>query len=423
MGKTVYYINKILNNPRIKQVFFLYLSMVANVLLGLGISIITTRNLGPNEYGKFSYVVNLFTLVSICINFGVYIAGQRLIANYKYVYLKTKIFAGLLWFSIITSIILVIILFGYSFIDDYIYNNNMGFIIRLFSPLIIIFPFQNLLESILSGDNRISLLSINRTGPKFFYVITLLTTILITNRLTTVNVLFFYFFTMLLFYIITLFIIKPDIWQAKKSFHILKKEVKSYGIHEYIGSLTEVVTDKIAFFSILYFLSNTQVGFFSLACTVAGPLALISGVVGTSFYKEFANSQKLPRKATRVTLGLSFLSLIFFMLLIKPIIFLFYSKSYIAVADIAYITSIGFILRGLGDYVNKFLGAHGKGVQIRNSSFVNGVFNILGYTILVYYFGLIGAAITKFLSGAIYLFSMLYFYKKNFIGIDANPTI
>lgn len=47
--------------------------------------------------------------------------------------------------------------------------------------------------------------------------------------------------------------------------------------------------------------------------------------------------------------------------------------------------SVGFSIHGFGDMINRYLGSHGQGVSIRNSSISNGVFKLFGYTVLVYF--------------------------------------
>ena len=82
------------------------------------------------------------------------------------------------------------------------------------------------------------------------------------------------------------------------------------------------------------------------------------------------------------------------------------------VVPLAYYTSIGAIFHGLGDFFNRFLAAHGKGKQLRNSNFQIGIVNLLGYILLVDIFGVYGAAITRLLAGIVYFSIMLFYYLK-----------
>jgi O-antigen/teichoic acid export membrane protein len=396
-----------------KQVISLYSSMILNIILGIIISILTTRYLGPKEYGIFQYLVNLLSIIPILFTLGVFIATQKLVAHQKYDNLRKEFLGAVLVYTLISSIIMSIVLFGYSFIDDMLYKTNLGTVIRILSPWVIVYQLQTCLENYLAGDNQIQILSLNRTGPKLSFLFLLFLIIAFSTRKLDG----FYFniiqmLGMMIIYIYTIIKLKPHFNNLKNTFSIIYHEVKVYGIHEYTGTLFDIFTDKIAAFSILYFLTSKEVGFYSLSCTVAAPLSLISGVIGTTSYKEFANSKILPSKPTQITIALAIISLITFLLVIGKVFILFYSKAYSNVINLTYVTAFAFTLWGIADYINRFLGSHGFGKEMRNAAFLIGVSNILGFTSLVYLFGVMGAAITKLLAGLIYLLTMVYYYYK-----------
>lgn len=396
-----------------KQIISLYFSMILNIILGLIISILTTRYLGPAEYGIFQYLVNLLSIIPVLFTLGVFIATQKLVAHKKYESLRNQFLGAILIYTLISSLIMSLILICYSFFNDIFYKNNLGFVIRLLSPWIIIYQLQTCLENYLAGDNKIQILSLNRTGPKVLYLLFIF--LVITFSTTWLNAFYFNIIQllgMMIIYVYTVFKLKPQFTNLKKSFSIIYHEVKIYGIHEYTGTLFDVFTDKIAAFTILFYLTSKEVGYFSLACTVASPLALISGVVGTTFYKDFANSRILPPKPTKATVLISIISLAAFLLVIDKVFLLFYSKAYSAVIHLTYLTAFAFTLWGIADYMNRFMGAHGFGKEMRNAAFLIGISNVIGFTYLVHVFGVMGAVITKILASIIYLGSMQYYYFK-----------
>src|ERR1035437_6548319 len=387
--------------------------MILNIILGMIISILTTRYLGPKEYGIFQYLVNLLSIIPILFTLGVFIATQKLVAHQKYDSLRKDFLGVVLVYTLVSSIIMSMILFGYSFFDDFFYKNNMGFIIRILSPWVIVYQLQACLENYLAGDNKIQTLSLNRTGPKLSFLFLLF--LIITFSTKKLDAFYFNIIQlsgMLIIYVYTIIKLKPQFNNLRNSFSIIYHEVKVYGIREYTGTLFDVFTDKIASFSILYFLTSKEVGFYSLSCTVAAPLSLISGVVGTTLYKDFANSKILPSKPTKVTIALSIFSLIAFLLVIGKVFILFYSKAYSNVINLTYVTAFAFTLWGKADYITRFMGAHGFGKEMRNAAFLIGISNVIGFTALVFWFGVMGAALTKLLASLIYLLSMMYYYFK-----------
>jgi len=76
---------------------------------------------------------------------------------------------------------------------------------------------------------------------------------------------------------------------------------------------------------------------------------------------------------------------LFWFFINKQVVVLLYSHEYLAVVPLVYFISISNVLHGSGDYVNCFMGAHGKGKELRNTTLIIGIFNIMSYIILIYF--------------------------------------
>jgi len=385
--------------------------MVFGILIGIGVSVINTRLLGPQQYGDLKFLQNLFAFVVTFLTLGIFVSGSRLLAQRKNENIKHQLIGTLLVFASAISTVLIIVLFIFSFFEEKLFQNELGRIIRIFSPLLFVLPFNLCLENIMQGDNKIYELSIFRVGPRILYILVVISFNYFVS-LSLTSALAIQFLTFAVIILIMIISIKPKFDNLKKNISIIWQQNKTYGFQVYVGLLVGVASAKLGGLSIGYFIDNTNVGFFSLAITVTMPLRMIPNAVGTTFFKDFANRSFIPEKATVFTLILSISALIFFVMLIKKVILLLYSSEYIAVVPLAYIVSIGSIFHGIGDYINRFLGAHGKGKELRNGAFAVGVSNILGYIVLVHIFGTKGAAITMMISGLIYCYMMYFFYMK-----------
>src|SRR5690606_13396239 len=216
----------------------------------------------------------------------------------------------------------------------------------------------------------------------------------------------------LIFLIFIVFRLKPKFNIDKSLFKAVLNENSTNGRPIYYGSLAGVATTNIAGFTISYFLNNTQVGFYTLAMTVCSPLLIVPSVLGTTFFKKFATSEFIPKKVFLFSIIATIIALLIFFLFIEKVFLLFYSKDYFPVINIAKVLIFGFMLHGYGDLINRFLGARGKGKILRNVAFMVGFVNILGYLILVKYFGVMGAIITSIVASGLYLLMMYYYYLK-----------
>jgi O-antigen/teichoic acid export membrane protein len=139
---------------------------------------------------------------------------------------------------------------------------------------------------------------------------------------------------------------------------------------------------------------------------------MIPSVLGTVLFKKFANLNFIPKKVVIFSILATILALIVFYIFIDKVFLLFYSDDFTPVIGISKLLIFSFLLHGLGDLINRFLGAQGKGRLLRNSAFMVGIVNVLGYTLLVKYFGITGAIVTKILASGTYLIMMYYYYSK-----------
>jgi O-antigen/teichoic acid export membrane protein len=188
---------------------------------------------------------------------------------------------------------------------------------------------------------------------------------------------------------------------------------KSFGFHVYLGSLIGVGMSQVSYILISYFsTANTGVGYFALALAFASPLKLIPNTIATTYYKDFSVLEKIPLKLTITTLALSATALIFLFLLIHPFVTYFYGIEFLPVIRLTYIAGLGMLFYGMADYFNRFLGARGKGILLRNSAFIVGIVILISNFLLIPEWAEKGAAIAYLISGGTYLTAMIYFYKR-----------
>jgi O-antigen/teichoic acid export membrane protein len=405
-------IKNLINNKKAKQIGSLYVSMIIGILLGIGVSVATTRLLDPHQFGDLKFLQSLFSFAVIFPTLGIFYSGSTLLAQDKNENIKHQLIGNLLIYAAVISAIFIIGIFIFSFFQSRIFNNQLGETIRVLSPLLFIFPLQICLENIMQGDNRIYELSIFRLSPQICYLLSMA----IFNffiPLSTTSALAIQLITFAVIIIIAIVRLQPTLGNMLENLAIIWKANRTYGFPVYLGAISGVATSYLGGLAIGYFIDNTNVGLYALAQTVTLPLAIIPTSAGTALYKEFANVAAIPKKATAITLLLSMSALLFFFLIIKKVVLILYPIDYLAAVPLSYGVAIGSTLRGFGDYFNRFLGSHGRGKQLRNGAVVTGVSNVVGYIVLIYYFGVKGAVITNIVSYFIYL-SMMYFYYIKF---------
>ena len=404
-------IQNLTGKKRVRQASVLYISLSIGVLVGIGVSVLNTRLLGPERYGDFKFLQSLFNFAVTFVTIGLFYSGSRLIALDKTLKGQRQLVGGISLLAVFMSIVLFLFFFIFSYFEEDLFDNELGWYVRILSPFLFVFPFQLGLDNLLQGNNRIYQLSAFRLGPKLLYLVC----ILIYSQLFPFDLnsaLVFHFGTLGLIILGNLVSLRPILTNPKEVLHRILAENRSYGLQVYIGAIMGLASAQLGGLAIGYFIDNTNVGFFALAITASQPLAMIPNSIGTTFFRDFTSMASIPARVIYTTLIVSFFSLIVFLLIIKYLVIFLYTEDYLAVVPLAYYVSIGSVFHGLGDFFNRFLAARGKGKALRNSNIIIGICNVLGYILLTWLIGVKGAAITKLLAGILYVLVMLMYYIK-----------
>lgn len=395
-----------------KQIILLYSSTIIGVFIGVLVSILNTRYMDPSSYGDVRYVNNIIAFFSGIFLFGYFVSGSRLLALSKTKEETNQIKGGLVFILGITVCLMIFVMIISGIVHNYYLHKNYYYLFYLVIPVCGSTLLLNYINTSSQGDNSITTIALARLLPQSLYLIvasiiykfygaTSEIMLLIQNGISLV--------------ILSFLILKssPDFSNIKKSLKKLYEENKIYGLQVYYGSLANVSVQYIAGLSLgLLGKDNTEVGFYTLALTVTSPLMMLPNVIGTTYFKKFANQNIIPKNVLYCTYIMSIISLIGFVFLIHPLVNLLYDDSYSNIAAYASFLALGFTLHGLGDVYNRFLGAHGKGLFLRNAAWISGIISIIGYTLGIYYWGIFAAIVTRIVTSLTYFITLLYYYLK-----------
>ncbi|MBE6307860.1 MAG: hypothetical protein E7087_00930 [Bacteroidales bacterium] len=391
------------------QVVYLYISTILGSLLGFVTSIVNTNFISDSDYGDVRYVQNLITLFASLLLFGYFLSGSRLLAVSNDKKYSSRVRGAMVVVLAICSIILICT----TLISALLHKESGTMSLFIISLPVCMYPlFTNYINTTAQGDNHIGRLAISRVLPASLYVP--IAYLLYSNVSVTSSLMILLQWGV--YCIVLLFVIlstRPAFNNLKSVFLDLKVENESYGKHLYYGSLLMVATNYLAGVTLGIFNDdNVNVGYYTLALTLTAPLAYLPGIIGTAYFKKFVNEPRIPINVLKGTLIITLLSCLCFIVFIKFVVELFYPASYMPVGGYAAWMAVGFSVHGIGDMINRFLGSHGEGVSIRNSSYACGIFKITGFVFLVWLWDINGALLTNILSSFVYCASLLYYYIK-----------
>jgi O-antigen/teichoic acid export membrane protein len=403
-------------NIRFQQVFKLMTWNFIGIPLGIVTNIVVTRFLGAKNYGDYMFINNIFNITILIINLGLFQAANRALVLTKDKQTAQEYYGSQLVITGFIYILMIVSLFIFGLFDQNIEEKGIKSEFFYIIPFGFVYLLIQFFEVLFQADNRIELLIKTRYYPKLGFFVSAGLIYLLFQNFTGNRLFIIWAFFLSTQIIVYFFVIK----KINVSFKNLKQRIKeiwgfnkSFGFNVYLGSLFSNVFAQLAGILISYFgINNSGVGFYSLALTLVAPLSLIPNVIATTHYKEFSNMDKAPRKVLILIMSISVAALIALWLIIPPFIHYFYKKEFAVVINLSYIVSVGVILYGLSDFFNRFLGAHGDGKALRNSSIIVGIVILIGNIILIPKWHEYGAAFTYLLAGIVYFMSITWYYRK-----------
>jgi O-antigen/teichoic acid export membrane protein len=409
-------INSYKNNIRLQQVLGLFSANLIGIPLGLVTNIIISGYLGSKGYGDYRLVASIFNFASVIFTFGLIQAGSRALVlnqnknNAKEYYGTELIITAGLFF------VMSIFLYGYVAIDKNLHEKELKMFMIYAIPFSWVFLMQKYCETLFQADNKIELLAKTRLYPQIGLLVAALfihfyLKKFAIDRLSVIWVMYIAIQTATIIWVI----IKINASYVNISVRL--KEIfsynKTFGFDIYLGSIFAVGFSQLSPIIVSYFSEdNSGVGFYSLALTLAMPLAFIPNTIATTHYKDFAIQKSISKKLIILTLTLSIAALICLWLVVGLFVSYFYGEEFKEVTPLFYIISIGIIAHGMADFFNRYMGANGQGRTLRNTSFLVGASILLGNLLLIPYWGEYGAAYTNLGSGFIYLITMLIAYIR-----------
>jgi len=311
--------------------------------------------------------------------------------------------------SLILTVLIVSVLLLLSMLEVHVFSGYRRDVLRYSLVFVVAVPLQYMLENILKGENKILEIVLLRICPGLTYLI-VGGALFYNNILDLQSALNLYLATIASVALIVLIRLKPVLDEVLKVAAVIYHEIKRYGFYVYQGIVANVGTTLLGSLFLALLVDTESMGYFVLARTVSSPLVQIAENIGTVFFRKFASIEIIPVKLFMGVIVIMILSLVLFLLLIGVFVESLYPEEFLIVIELAYITSIGSVAHGFGGFINNYLCAQGYGKKTRNAAFAQGLTNCFGFTVLVYFFGMYGAAITVVISAFVFASIILFYY-------------
>lgn len=383
--------------------FWLSLGKVISSLSGLLLAIAFANLLSKESYGTYKYVLSLVSLLTIPTLSGINTALNRSIAqgNDKsfFTSLKTKI----KWGSI--GGILSLLLAGYYFF--YKEDTTLTFCFLISSIFI---PFMDSImvyQSILIGKKKFKMLSTQNTIINTLAVIVMILILATTKNLFAV--LFSYFISHTTFrFIFLLFTLKKIKLNQNED-----KTVVSYGKHLSLMGIIGTISSQIDKILIFQFLGGVDLAIYSFAITMPEQIRMFLKNINVLVMPKMSQNLSLSKKDIMKKIKIFFIVLFPIMILyifLSPFIYRLFFPEYLDSIFYSQLFALSLFSIPFTSLGISYLTSQKKEKNLYNISIWSSVINIILLFGGIYFFGLLGAIISRVFY---HLFYSALIYKKS----------
>lgn len=416
-----------------KSISYLFLFRIIGLLLSIVMSAVNARLLGSNEFGVYSFVIEMMLLLSIPVSLGIPNLLIREIAKYnsakEYGLLRgmikwSNMFVG--YSSLILVVLSVIILF--SFVSGE--HNKMLFFAGL--PIVILKGFSQIRMGTLRGLKEVvkagSADSIIQ--PSIMILSVVILSIVFDDKITSFHMLLIYNFAVIISVILgSVWLIRSvpkEVRKAKVEYR--KKDWLRGAIPFFFLGSIGLVNGRLSILFVGMFESSENIGFYRLALTGASLVTFLLSAVNATvspliseYYhlSEKGKLQKLLDKTVIISSVGALLVCIVFVLFGKLAIEIVYGTEYLPVYPLLLILTAGQVINAFAGSVANLLNMSGNQKYSLFAQISSAIISVILNLILLPVIGVSGAAIASAISMAVWNILMLNYAKKR-TGFDTS---
>ncbi len=378
--------------------------------LGLSVSVIIARELGPLLKGELTLFFLVSSIFSLSMRFGLDTSIIRFLKikpeNFSLV--KNSIYLVLIIIFFLFSLFLTIIFFDITFS---LFQVKAYY--HFFYVLIPIEVVSILIASYLLGSNKISQYSFSIIIQPTVMFIVVGFFLIFNIQLTVFNIIAMtvFSFGIKLIYLIVVtkyFTYKKESYSLKKSFHLLK-----FGIKSHVGNVMDFFIIRTDMILISFFIGLEAVGIYSIA-VLAEKINIINGSIGSAVFSKIKCSKdtELVNQIIRVTLPLLIIIIVGAIFLSEYLILFIFGESFKDSSQPFIILLVGFSILFISKPIKAYLIVIDKPSLLTFASILSLACNLSLNILFIPKYGLIGAAIATSLSNMLYVVTLLFYYKR-----------
>lgn len=388
----------------------LFSAHTLSMFITLSATVVQLRWMEPDERGRYALSLAVVMISALLLEPGMFPAGGRVLAIERDRETQRRALGALTLMGFGLGAILSSFLAAASFAVDLIFRKNIGWILLSAAPFALFLPFQTLAQDSCQGLNqirRLSLFQLSLSLVNLAFQIALA----LSGHLTARTALMAQLAAISLSSLSAVLSMRPDFTERARHIRLIIKEARSFGFNVYLARLTGTASTRLDNLVIGYYLPEAMLGLYDNAQRVSNPIITLARSLAITRYRAFAATDRISRRIifwNAVTLAMGAVSLALIGPVALPLAFPKYSDA----ASLLLPFAVWGFFGGLFQPYNMFLGAHGRGAEIRNIALAITLFSIVALLFCVPRWGITGAAWSAAAAMALDYVLALYYYRK-----------
>jgi O-antigen/teichoic acid export membrane protein len=395
-----------------RQTTILYGAQLASSLLNFVFLTALARTLSPEEWGIFSFcLVSVINFLGFFFDFGIFSAGARLLAVAANRDEERCLLGALLVAGLGTGVLFAAVIAVSGPIVDRSFGTNVAGVLLAAAPLAAVVPLQLFVDLACQGTNRIGALALLRLALPVSGI-AIVGALIALHDMHPLPALVAYLGGLTVAVGLVTFLLRPSFTKVGPELRRVARATRDFGLHMYVGRATSMASARLDAILIPYFIGTTGFGVYNMAQRLSDPIATLARSMAMTRFKAFANRTEVSAYILRWNVALLSAAVVGLVGLGPVAILLFLGEKYQPAVPLILPFAFATLFAGLMQPYNMFLGAHGRGRELRNVSLALGVTNLAGLLALVPTFGVQGAAWWASGSMAFNFLLNLYYYRK-----------
>jgi len=402
-----------------QQTVSLYASQLALLAMGVAITTLNARVLGPADYGVLAFYVAFTRFLAPFFGFGFFGSSALLLARAADAGRQRRLIGATLVVGLGVGVLYAAIVFLASFQVDAIFDTQVGSILRACTPLLVLLPLEPLVPQLARGTNRIEVQVSFNLLSRALYLVAFGGILLLGASVSVLILALLQLSALGVALAVAARQLAPGFAALAETWRELAATNRRYGIHVYAGQVVNQTTYRLDGILITLFRDTTSLGFYSLAAALVSPMTFFSQSLATSLFRDFASRAEIPRKVFLV--NAAWLAACTLALVVAGgfVVTLLFGERFEAVTPLILPLAVAGFCAGMYQPYG-FLAAQGRGVWIRHTAIAEGAVNVVGNLVLIWLYGAMGAAIASALAKLVHWQMLAHYYRRFRAEGEAN---